>query len=178
MTNLIYEIAAGTFGPMLGSLSNVLDKGAQHAIIRGWTADRLPKSRLAPDMFTLSEQVYTLCYQATVHVGLLVGRPATPSENTDATIEDLKTRILRTQDFLAGLTEADFVGAAERRVSLRLGDSGRTLEADGLQFLRDWLLPNFYFHVVTAYDILRNNGVEIGKFDYLGHIGALIHPTA
>jgi uncharacterized protein len=178
VTNLLHAIAAGTFAPMLGSLSNVLGKGADHAIIQGWPADRLPKSRLAPDMFTLTQQVYTVCYQAKHHVGLLVGRSALPSEDTDTTIEDLKIRILRTQEFLGGIDAAAFEGAGERRVTLPLGDSGMTLEASGLEFLRDWLLPNFYFHVTTAYDILRNNGVEIGKLDFLGHIAPLIHRDA
>jgi hypothetical protein len=178
VTNLLHAIAAGTFAPMLGSLSNVLDKGAAHAVIQGWPADRLPQARLAPDMFTLTQQVHAACFQAKDGVGLLVGKPAPQFEDTETTLEDLKTRILRTQTFLDEIDAAAFEGVAERRVTLPLGGSGMTLEATGLQFLRDWALPNFYFHVVTAYDILRNNGVEIGKLDYMGHVAPLIRQGA
>jgi hypothetical protein len=174
MPDLLHAIVAGTFSPMLGSLSNVLDKGEQHAIIRGWTADRLPKSRLAPDMFTLTQQVQAACHQAQDQVGMLIGQPQIEFKDAETTIADLKTRILRAQTFLDGLEAAAFEGAAERRISFPLGGSGMLFEADGLTFLRDWTMPNFYFHVVTAYDILRNNGVEIGKLDYMGHVRPLI----
>ena len=177
MTNVVYAIASGTFSPMLGSLSNVLQKGAEHAIIQGWQADRLPQSRLAPDMFTLAQQVRLACLHAKDNVGRLTGLAAPQFEDTETTVEDLTTRILRTTEFLDGVAEAAFEGADARRVTLPL-QAGMVLEATGVQFLRDWALPHFYFHVVTAYDILRNNGVEIGKQDYLAHVGPLIRQSA
>ncbi len=87
---------------MLGSLSNVLDKGAQHAIIRGWPADRLPQSRLAADMFSLTQQVQTACHQAQDQVGMLIGLPQIEFVDAETTIADLKTRILRAQHSWTG----------------------------------------------------------------------------
>jgi hypothetical protein len=177
MTNLVQAMAAGTFGPMLGDLSNCLDKGAQHAIIQGWAADRLPQSRLAPDMFTLAQQVRLACMHAKDSVGRLSGLDAPQFEDDETTIEDLKSRITRTIAFLDGVPEAAFEGSADKEVVMQLQPTMK-LEMTGLQLLRDWAFPNFYFHAVTAYDILRNNGVEIGKIDYMGHVAYAIRPTA
>ncbi|HEX3917089.1 MAG TPA: DUF1993 domain-containing protein [Caulobacteraceae bacterium] len=176
MPDQLHAIVTGTFSPMLGSLSNWLDKGAQHAIIQGWRADRLPKSRLAPDMFDLTEQIESLCYTVEDGVALLTGvaQPQRPSNGT--TIEDLKSRITLAIAYVEGAPEAAYEGAAGRTLTKAL-PNGLTLEANGLQFLRDWTIPNFYFHVVTAYDILRNNGVEIGKFDYLAHFAYAMRQT-
>jgi hypothetical protein len=176
MTDLVHAFAIGTFGPTLGSLSNLLDKGAQHAVIQRWDATRLPDARLAPDMFNLTQQVRLACLHAKDNVGLLTGLAAPQFEDNETTIEDLKSRIAATIAFLDGVPASAFDGAAERRVRMPLRE-GLVLEASGLEFLRDWALPHFYFHVVTAYDILRHQGVEIGKADYLRHVGYAIKPA-
>jgi len=173
MTNLLHAFATGTFGPALGSLSNVLDKGAQHAVIQGWAADRLPQARLAPDMYELTRQVQIACDHAKGGVARLAGLEPPVFEDNEQTIEDLKTRILRTSEYLQTVPAAAFDGAAERRIVVPLQGTMRA-EFSGLEFLRDWALPHFYFHVVTAYDILRHNGVELGKADFLAHVGYAI----
>ncbi len=169
MTNPVHALAIGTFAPMLGSLANVLDRGAQHAVIQGWPADRLPNARLAPDMFELTRQVQIACDHAKNGVARLIGVEAPVFEDNEQTIEDLKSRIARTIEHLNRAPESAFEGAAERRIVVPLQGTMRA-EFDGLQFLRDWTLPNFYFHVVTAYDILRHNGVELGKADFMAHV--------
>jgi hypothetical protein len=176
MTDLVHALAMGTFGPVLGSLSNVLDKGAQHAVIQGWPASRLPDARLAPDMYSLTLQVRLAGAHATGCVAQLAGLRAPQFEDNETSIEDLKSRIAAVVGFLDAAPASAFSGAAERQVRLPL-QPGLALEMSGLQFLRDWSLPHFYFHVVTAYDILRHEGVEIGKRDYLGHIAYAIKPT-
>jgi hypothetical protein len=168
MPDQLHAIVTGTFAPMLGSLSNWLDKGADHAVIQGWRADRLPKSRLAPDMFSLTEQVQACCYSAENGVAMLTGADQPERAFGESTIPDLKDRIASVIAFLESVPAAAYEGAAERTLTKPL-PNGITLEAPGLQFLRDWTFPNFYFHLVTAYDILRNNGVEIGKFDFVAH---------
>lgn len=175
MSDTLHAIAAGTFAPMLGSLSNVLDKGAQHAVIQGWPATRLPDARLAPDMFNLTLQVQVCCFQVRDNLSLLADLPRPEFEGGDMTIEDMKSHIAATIAFVESLPASAFAGATERQVRLVL-PNGLAVEAPGLQFLRDWAFPNFYFHVVTAYDILRNAGVEIGKFDYLA-LGDALRPA-
>jgi len=176
MTNLMHALSVGTFAPMLGSLSNILGKGAEHAVIQGWEATRLPDAQLAPDMYSLTLQVRLACIHAENGVALLTGLTAPTFEDTETTIEDLKSRISAATAFVEGVAESAFEGAAERYVRLAL-QTGLAFEAPGLNFLRDWALPHFYFHVVTAYDILRHAGVEIGKRDYLGHVGYAIRQT-
>jgi hypothetical protein len=173
MTNLVRAMATGTFAPTLGSLANVLDKGAAHAVIQGWPADRLPQARLAPDMYELTRQVQIACDHAKNGVGRLTGVEAPAFEDVEQTIEDLKSRISRTIEFLDGVPEAAFDGATGRQIVLPLQGT-MTVAFDGLQYLRDWALPHFYFHVVTAYDILRASGVELGKADFLAHIAYAI----
>jgi hypothetical protein len=177
MTHFMHAISVGAFAPNLGSLSNVLDKGLQHQVIQRLDANALPDARLAPDMFTLTQQVQLACDHAKNGSARLAGAAPPAFEDNEITLEDLKSRIQRTIDYLGSLDEGAFAGAEARRISLPL-QAGLTLECSGLEFLRDWAQPHFYFHVVTAYDILRHAGVEIGKRDYLGHIAYAIRQTA
>jgi hypothetical protein len=168
-------MAIDTFVPMLRSLSELLDKGADHARAKKLDPASLVDARLAPDMFPLVQQVQIACDQAKNSTARLIGMEPPHFEDSEQTLDQLKTRIAATIDYLKGARAAAFEGAEDREIKISLPNDLQ-LEMTGLQFLRDWSLPHFYFHIVTAYDILRHSGVEIGKRDYLSHIAAAIHP--
>ncbi len=173
MTRPAQAFAAGSFAPMLRTLSGLLDKAAAQVS----DPDALTKARLAPDMYDLGQQVQQACGYALDATARLTGQ-ATPEVMTGLDrLEALKDHIARTLSHLDGVAEAAFDGAETRRIVMPLGPE-LVLEADGLAFLRDWSLPHFYFHVVTAYDILRHQGVVIGKRDYLAGVAAHIRPAA
>ena len=173
----IYAIAVETFVPMLRSLSALLDKGARHASAKNLDPAVLVNARLAPDMYPLLKQVQIACDHAKNCAARLIGDEPPVFEDNEQTLDQLKARIAKTIDYLQSLRPAAFEGAEDRELKIPLMNTLR-LEADGLQFLRDWTLPHFYFHVVTAYDILRHNGVEIGKRDYLSQVASLIREHA
>ncbi len=169
----MHEMAMGTFAPMLRTLSTLLDKGAEHAREKRLDATELPESKLAPDMFPLTKQVQIACDFAKNAAARLSGREPPRFEDNEKTLDELKARIARTLSYLEGTEAGSFAGAETREIVVQIpGDL--VLEMTGAQYLRDWALPHFYFHVVTAYDILRNKGVSIGKLDYLAHAGYAI----
>ena len=168
MTFTVHSMAMDTFVPMLGTLSTLLDKGAEHMRAKGLAPDALLEARLAPDMFPLARQVQIACDSAKSAAARLTGQEPPKFEDNEQTLDQLKTRVRRTLDYVQGVPSSAYAGAETRRVNFPLFDD-LVLDMDGMQFLRDWVLPNFYFHVVTAYDILRNQGVQIGKQDFLAH---------
>ena len=170
----IYAIATEIFVPMLRSLSHVLDKGAEHASATKSDPAALLNARLAPDMYPLTQQVHLACDQARDTMARLSGQDAPQSENNEETLEELKARIAKTINYIESVREAAFEGAEDRKITIPIPENNIDFEMNGLQFLRDWALPHFYFHVVTAYDILRNNGVDIGKRDYMSGVGKYI----
>ena len=127
-------------------------------------------------MFTLAQQVEQACSYATGFVRLMTGAEPPAVQAADATLADLKARIAHALSVLEAAPAAAFEGAEDRTVTIPLRD-GLVLQAKGYQVLRDWSLPHFYFHVVTAYDILRHAGVPIGKLDYLAHVAYAIRQT-
>jgi hypothetical protein len=168
----MHDMAIGTFVPMLESLAAVLAKGATHA---GSSQLYLVSARLAPDMFTLAQQVQQACHHARDATARLTGEGGATMEDAEKSFAGLQAQIARTIDFLRGVPAAAFAGAEKRDCSIAIpGDM--VIEMNGVQLLRAWSLPHFYFHVVTAYDILRHNGVAIGKQDYASHVGAFIRP--
>jgi hypothetical protein len=177
MSNLVHAMVSGTFPPMLRTLSSLLDKGAAHAAAEKSDAAALVEARLAPDMFPLSLQVRLACVHARDCAALLTGGTPPQFEGKDESMPAMKTRIAETVSYVESVPAAAFEGAAKRDIKHTL-QNGLSLEMNGLQFLRDWALPHFYFHIVTAYDILRHNGVVIGKRDYLSHIGYAIRQAA
>jgi hypothetical protein len=170
----IYEVATQTFVPMLRSLSHVLDKGAEHARANKSDPGALVNARLAPDMYTLAKQVQLACHQARDATARLSGQQAAQLENSQKTLEELKAHIAGTIDYVEKVPADAFEGAEGRKITILIPENNMEFEMNGLQFLRDWALPHFYFHVVTAYDILRNNGVEVGKRDYMNQVGSYI----
>ena len=169
----MYTMAVDSFAPMLESLSALIDKGAAHAAEHQLD---LASARLAPDMFTLAQQVQLSCYHATDGVARLTGKPATAPPPAPTTLAEMKQLIAHTVEALNRSSPSDFDGAEERDCSIQ-SRLGGVLGMNGLQFLRAWSLPHFYFHVVTAYDILRHNGVAIGKLDYLSQVGKFMRPA-
>jgi hypothetical protein len=170
----IYAIATETFVPMLRSLSGLLDKGAEHARVAKSDPAALVVARLAPDMYTLAQQVQLACDQASSTIARLIGQEPPKFENDEKTIDELKARIARTIEYVQRARESDFDGAADRQIRIPIPEMSAEFEFNGLQFLRDWGMPHFYFHLVTAYDILRHKGVEIGKRDYMSGVGRYI----
>jgi hypothetical protein len=166
MTDRIHAVAMGTFAPMLRSLSKNLAKGAEHAKSQGKDPDTLVDARLAPDMFSLAQQVKLSCHHAVEAVALLTGKEHLPYGDADTTLEGCRERIAHTVATLDRVTPADLEGASDRHVQRPLME-GRRLEATGLEYVLVWSLPHVYFHVVTAYDILRHVGVPVGKRDFV-----------
>ena len=173
MKSPIQAMAIDTFVPMLRSLAKIFDKAAQHAKTKSFDGAVLANARLAPDMYPLIKQVQVACNMAKNGTARLMGREPPRFEDNEQTLEELKERIVKTIEYLEKADVAALQGAEDRLISMPLLND-RVIEMKGLQFLRDWSLPHFYFHVVTAYDILRHNGVDIGKLDYLSHVGSAI----
>jgi hypothetical protein len=154
------------FTHTLGNLSAILEKGTALAAARKFDSAVLVTSRLAPDMLPLARQVQIACDTAKKGAARLAGVEAPPFEDNEKTIEELRTRIAKTIDYLKTLPASAFEGAEDRDIKVPAGE--RTLEFKGLAYVQRWILPNLFFHVTTAYNILRHNGVEIGKRDFLG----------
>ena len=174
MKTSIYAFATETFVPMLRSLSNILDRGADHARTSKSDPAALVNARLAPDMYTLAQQVQLACDQANDATARLTGQDALQFENNEKTIDELKVRISKTIDYVQSVQASAFEGAEDRKIIIPIPENNMEFEMNGLQFLRDWALPHFYFHMVTAYGILRHNGVNIGKINYLSHAGGYL----
>ncbi len=166
----MHTMAVESFAPMLESLGEWLRKAAAHAEARG---SNLVGARLAPDMYTLAQQVQLACHHARDASARLMGEAPASMENAETTFAGLEAQLERTVEHLRVMPVAAFDGAEERDCSIPL-PHGMSIAMDGLRFLRAWALPHFYFHVVTAYDILRHEGVGLGKQDYLSQVGAFI----
>ena len=169
----LHTMATGTFVPMLRDLSGVLDKGAQHAKDNKLDPATLVNAKLAPDMFALAMQVKIACDHAEEATTRLSGGTFARKPEVDSSFDAMKARIART---IAHVESAPSF-AEDREFDVPLIEN-MELHMNALQLLKDWHLPNFYFHVVTAYDILRHAGVQIGKQDYMAHIRPMIRQKA
>jgi hypothetical protein len=152
----------------LGNLSTLLEKGQAHAIAKKFEPSVLVSSRLAPDMFPLSRQVQIACDLAKISVARLAGVEWPRYEDNEKTIEELRARIANTIDYLQSIPASALETAEQRDIKVPAGE--RTLEFKGLAFIQRFAIPNVFFHITTAYNILRHNGVEIGKQDFLGSL--------
>jgi uncharacterized protein len=161
----LHALSVEVFTNTLGNLAVILEKAAANAAQRKFDAAVLLGARLAPDMLPLTRQIQIASDLAKNSVARLAGQDPPRFEDTETTIEQLRARLARTVDYLKSVPPSAFEGAETRHIKLTAGD--RTLEFRGLDFLQRWAIPNVFFHVVTAYDILRHNGVELGKRDFL-----------
>jgi uncharacterized protein len=167
MTISMYQASVPIFVQFLSSLSAVLDKAAAHAEAKKLDPAILLNTRLFPDMFPLVRQVRAATDHAANAGGRLAGVDLPKFANDEASIAELKARIAQTIDFLKALTPAQIDGSEDKEIKITF-PSGATREFTGQSFLLNQTLPNFYFHCTTAYDILRQCGVELGKRDFMG----------
>jgi hypothetical protein len=158
---------------MLQNLDRWLTKASEHAKAKGFDPNVLVQSRLAPDQYTLARQVQSACDAAKFAAARLTGKDAPAHPDTETTIDELHARIAKVIEYLGTFTEKDFENAATRKVPLPFIPGG-TKGMLGANYLLQMAAPNFYFHVTTAYAILRHNGVDLGKRDYIGSDIALI----
>lgn len=164
---MLYEITVPQFVKMLQNLSRILDKAELYASTKKFEVEVLLNSRLFPDQFNLIKQVQIVCDTAKLAVSRLTGKDAPVHEDKEKTLPELKSRIEEVMSYLGKFSEDDFKGAEERKISQPRWE-GKWLT--GKEFLLQHAIPNLYFHITTTYSILRHNGVEVGKKDYLGEM--------
>jgi hypothetical protein len=162
----MYQTSAPRFVNILKNLSAILDKAQAYADAKKVDPTVLTSYRLYPDMFPMARQVQIACDTAKGAVARLAGVEVPAHEDTEQTFEELKARIAKTIKFIETIKPAQVDGSEDREVVLKFR-SGE-VKFKGMQYLLGQALPNFYFHVTTAYNILRHNGVEVGKKDYIG----------
>lgn len=154
------------FSTMLGNLSHFLDKATAHAQARKYDPAVLASYRLAPDMLPFTRQVQIACDAAKNGIARISGVQAPKFEDDEQTFEELKARIARTVAWLDTVPAANVDGTEDKDITFPVGrEATRTMKAEA--YLKHWALPNFFFHVSMAYAILRHNGVDLGKADYL-----------
>lgn len=163
----VHAVTVDTFVNSLSNLSDILEKGLAHATARKFDPSVLVNARLAPDMFPLSRQVQIACDQAKNSVARLAALEPPRFEDNEKTFEELRARIARTIDYLKGIPSNAFEGAEDRDIRVPAGPD-RFLDFKGLDYIGRWVIPNVFFHITSAYAILRHNGVDIGKRDFLG----------
>ncbi len=164
----MYQTAVPPFVRVLTSLASILQKAAAHCEAKKIDPAVLVNARLYPDMFPLARQVQVASDSAKGGAARLIDVEPPAFADTETTMAELIERLRKTVAYLETLREEQFAGAEERIVTWKTRSSERSMQ--GLPFLLTHVTPNVYFHVTTAYNILRHNGVEIGKQDFLGPI--------
>ena len=164
----MYALSAPVFVRMLRNLETVLDKGAVYAAARKIDPAVLVNARLFPDMFPLATQVRVAGDFAKGAVARLTGNEPPKYEDNETSFDDLKARLAKTVAYVETFKPEQFADAATRIVTMKMRGEDKTF--DGTTYLANIVLPNFYFHITTAYDILRHNGVELGKRDFIGPV--------
>jgi hypothetical protein len=162
----MYQASTPRFANLLRNLSVLLDKAEAHCAAKKIDPAALTTYRLFPDMFPLARQVQIACDSAKGAVARLAGVEIPKHEDTEQTFAELKQRIAKTIDFLESVPASKVDGTEEKEVVLQMRSGERRFK--GMQYLLGHAYPNFYFHVTTAYNILRHNGVDIGKADFIG----------
>lgn len=164
---MYYDLAITQFTKMLQNLSLILDRGQELAVAKKFDVEVLLNSRLAPDQFNFIRQIQIACDTAKLGASRLTGKEAPSHNDSEKTLPELKARIEDTINYLKSFKPEDFNGAAEVHISQPRWE-GKYLT--GHEYLVQHMIPNLYFHVTTAYSILRHNGVDIGKKIYLGEM--------
>ena len=166
MSISMYDVSIPIFVLSLNNLAAILDKAATHAEAKKVDPKALPATRLIVDMLPLSAQIQIACDTAKGAAARLAGAEIPKHEDTESTIAELKARVSKTLDFIKSIKPQQLQGAETRDIELKF-PSG-TLKFTGLTYLTNFVLPNFFFHMTMAYALLRKNGVELGKRDFLG----------
>ncbi len=162
----MYDTLVPTADRMLGNLSAILDKASAFAEQKGFDPAVLLNARLAPDMFPFTRQIQIATDMASRGAARLSGGEVSSSEDKETTFDELKARIARVREYVNAIPADKFAGAEDRQITIKTRRGEQHF--NGLGYLRDFVLPNLYFHSTTAYAILRHNGVELGKADFLG----------
>lgn len=162
----MYETLVPTSNRMLGAMSLLLEKAEAYAVQKKFEPSVLLNSRIAPDMFPLTRQIQIACDMAKGGAARLTGSEVPSYPDTETTIAELKARIAKTLAFVNSFDAAKYVGSEDSDIVLKMRTG--EMRFKGLAYLRDFVLPNLYFHVTMTYAILRHNGVDIGKADFLG----------
>lgn len=166
MSISIYQASVPAFVRGLNVLSALLAKGEEHVAANGGVPDMLLGAQLAEDMLPLTAQIQRASDASKLSIARLCGIEAPKFEDNEASFQQLQERLAQTIAFIESVPEAQFVGAEEREITLTYGSFSQHFT--GRSYLLTFALPNFYFHVTTAYGILRAQGVKIGKLDFLG----------
>ena len=164
----MYQASSPRFINTLKNLSALLDKAQAWAEAKKVDPLVLTGARLYPDMFAFSRQIQTACDTAKGAVARLAGVDNPKHEDTEKTFAELKARIDKTIAFIESVKPAQIDGTEDKDLTIKLGP--REVQWKGMQYLLGFALPNFYFHAATAYDILRHNGVELAKRDFIGNV--------
>jgi len=167
MTISMYQASAPRFAHTLKNLSAMLDKAQAHCEAKKIDPLALTGARLYPDMFAFARQVQVTCDTAKGALARLAGVEIPKHEDTEKTFEELKARIAKTVALIETFKPAQIDGTEDKDYVIKLGP--REVQWKGMQYLLGFALPNFYFHAATAYDILRHNGVELVKRDFIGN---------
>lgn len=164
----MYEIAVPSFRQHLSALDGIIDKAVTHAETKKIDPETLLTARLYPDMYTFKKQVQAACDFAKLSVGRLAGLTPPLHDDSETTFAGLKTRIAETLAVLDAAKPEPMEKAADQEFTIKAGP--REFKFSGRDYLLHFALPNFYFHCATAYGILRHNGVELGKRDFMGRL--------
>lgn len=166
----MHNASVDVFVRLLTNLGAILDKAEKWVAARNIEPQAILQARLAPDMFSFTRQVQIATDMAKGTAARLAGQDPPRFEDNETSFAELKARVARTIEFLQGLPPSAFEGAGTRDISLTVGraDNRRTLQFKGLDYLQGFGTPNFYFHYSMAYALLRHNGLELGKPDYIG----------
>ena len=167
MSISMYQASVPVFDKLLGALSAILAKASSWAETRKIDQPVLINARLAPDMFALSRQVQIACDFAKGAGARLAGLEPPKYEDNETTFAELRARIDKTRKFMATLSAAQIDGSEERVIKLKI--AGKDIEMKGLEYLLYTAMPNFYFHYTSTYAILRHNGLDLAKKEYLGN---------
>jgi uncharacterized protein len=168
MSISMYDISIPVFTLSLNNLSAILDKAESHGEAKKVDPKVIPQARLIVDMLPLTAQVQIACDTAKGAAARLAGVAVPKHEDTEATLAELKTRVAKTLDFIKTVKPEQLQGAETREIVLQFPQT--TLKFNGLNYLTNFALPNFFFHVTMAYALLRKNGVDLGKRDFLGPV--------
>jgi hypothetical protein len=168
MSISMYDVSIPVMTLGLSNLTAILDKAAAHAADKKFDSIALAQARLFPDMYALNRQVQIACDTAKGAAARLAGIEVPKHEDTETTLAELKARIAKTVDFLKSVTPAQLKDAESRPIEIKFPNG--SWKFTGIAYLTDFVLPNFYFHMSMAYALLRKNGVDIGKMDFLGAI--------
>jgi uncharacterized protein len=168
MSLSMYQASAPRFANTLKNVATLLDKTQAHCEAKKIDPLVITSFRLFPDMFPLTRQIQIATDTAKGAIARLAGVEIPKYDDTEQTVAELKQRIARTVDFLMSVPAAKVDGSAEKDITMKIAGKDTTLK--GAQYLLGHAYPNFYFHCTTAYNILRHNGVELGKRDFLGTV--------